>query len=570
MLFTSIRKAFFLLAVFLWAVSLAALPGYAPRAGAATGDASITIIYPNGNEVWELGSQQTIMWTYTGNPGSQVTIELRDGYSEPGYAGGSVYGIGKTSIGRNGVGSYTFIVPQNLRPACTYQAWVSVPNTRYRDQSDDDFKILPPGVWPPITLLSPNGGEVWAPGSTQTIRWRYTDELAWKTDGVDIYYFKPATTLEPLEYHKLGSAPLGQNGVGSYTWEISTRSGPGKSPGSGYKIAVVAHNQRFTRDTSDGCFTVGTGAPLQQESVGQPLVQPLVQPQVPGGETGHTGTALTETALTYNLPKQFSATQGANNWYYLFGNAASGPNRASWDNKVQPWGAVDRYSWNGGSGYSGPRYLEITGRDPNDWRKPGPGGWLQPGEGADISFGWRAPQAGTVYIQGMLNTTWTEATAGGSNDDGVWFSIWKGNNRLTREERVFRGNNERNRIPFVTQKATATVAAGDMIYFYVRRGNWQDCDGMYYSFTVSYGPSGDLDPPVSNHMVSGNTVSLIATDTNSGVAAIEYAVRDRAGKQSEWRTYQGPFPLTGIDKLMYRALDNTGNLEPYHLWSSCP
>ncbi|MGQ9756185.1 MAG: stalk domain-containing protein [Desulfotomaculales bacterium] len=546
--FRPMGKAFFLLVAFLAAVALAVPPGNTPAFAAASGDASITVVYPNGNEVWEMGSQQTIRWTYTGNPGSEVVIELRDGYSEPGYAGGKVYGVGRTSIGQNGVGSYTFTVPWDLRPACTYQVRISVPNARYNDRSDDDFKILPPGGQPPITLLSPNGGEVWAPGSTQTIRWLYTEELAGQTGSVDIYYFKNTNDY----YYKLGSAPLGQNGTGSYTWEISTKSGPGKSPGSDYKIAVVAHNQRFIRDTSDSFFTIGFAPPPQQERT----VQPPVEPQPPAGGT----------ALTYNLPSQFSATQGANNWYYLYGNLPAGPNQAAWDNQVSPWGVVDHYGWNGGSGYSGPRYLEITGRDPADWRKPGPGGWLQPGEGADISFGWKAPRAGTVYIRGMLNTSYPEATAGGATDDGVWFSIWKGNSRLTEEERVFRGNDQWSRTPFVTQKTTATVAAGDMIYFYIRRGNWQDCDGMYYSFTVTYDPNGDLDPPACNHMVSGGTVSLIATDTGSGVAAIEYAVHEEtSGKWSAWKTYQGPFAPTGIDELMYRAIDNAGNLGPYQL-----
>jgi len=550
--FRSMWKAFFLLVVFLAAVALVVPAGNTPAFAAASGDASITVVYPNGNEVWEAGSQQTIRWTYTGNPGSEVRIELRDGYSEPGYAGGRVYDIGKTSIGQNGVGSYTFTVPQNLRPACTYQVIIYVGGRA--DRSDDDFKILAPGGRPPITLLSPNGGEVWAPGSTQTIRWQYTEELAQQTNKVDIYYFKDKNVY----YYRLGTAPLGQNGTGSYTWEIKTNYGPGKALGSGYKIAVIASNQRFIRDTSDTGFTVGYAPSPQQE----PPVLPPVEPQPPVEQPVQP----VEARLVYNLPSQFSATQGADNWYYLHGNSPGGPRQAAWDNQVQPWGVVDHYGWNGGSGYSGPRYLEITGRDPADWRKPGPGGWLQPGEGADISFGWKAPRAGTVYIRGMLNTSYPEATAGGSNDDGVWFSIWKGNSRLTQEERVFRGNNESNRIPFVTQKTTATVAAGDMIYFYIRRGNWQDCDGMYYSFTVSYDPNGDLDPPACNHMVSGDTVSLIATDTGSGVAAIEYAVHEQAsGKWSAWKTYQGPFVPTGIDKLMYRAIDNAGNLGPYQL-----
>jgi hypothetical protein len=549
-----------MIVVFLCVISTVVMPEYAPRADAAAENPSITVVHPNGNEVWELGSQQTIVWTYTGNPGSQVTIELRDGYNEPGYAGGTARVVGKPSIGQNGIGTYTFVVPKDLRPACTYQVRVSVANTNYGDLSDDDFKILLPGERPPITVLSPNGREIWIPGSVQTIRWSYRSDLASKVKDVDIYWFKPAVGTTTQSYVKLGSAPLGQNGLGSYKWQISPTSGPGKSPGSDYKIAIVAHNDRFVRDTSDGCFTVGSASSPTQEPSGQPAEQRLIVPQPSVVSATHAGVA-----LTYNLPRQFSSVQGANNWYYLFGSSAKGPNRAAWDNRVQPWGTVDHYSWNGGSGSSGPRYLEITGRDPKDWRRPGTGGWLQPGEGADISIGWSAPQSGRVYIRGMLNTTWIDAIAGGSNDDGVWFSIWKGTSRLTQEERVFRGNDERNRAPSVVQTVATTVAPGDMIYFYVRRGNWQDCDGMYYSFTITYDPNADLEPPVSNFMVQGDTISLFAEDAGSGVATIEYFVRDWEGRQSEWRTYEGPLVLDNVEKLVFRAMDNVGNLEPYHI-----
>ncbi|MCL6639662.1 MAG: GPI anchored serine-threonine rich family protein, partial [Firmicutes bacterium] len=545
--FRSMWKAFFLLVVFLAAVALVVPAGNTPAFAAASGDASITVVYPNGNEVWEAGSQQTIRWTYTGNPGSQVSIYLNHTFRT------SLISklLATVPIGENGAGSYTFTVPQTQQPASNYEIRVtSVSSENIRDVSDCRFSIVPPGGQPAITLLSPNGGEVWAPGSTQTIQWRYTGELAGEKN-VYIAYIRPGSTV----WHWIKVAPLGQNGTGSFTWQIPANFTPGN-----YKIAVRGNSSNFGhwQDTSDGFFSIGTGPTPPPE----PPVLPPVEPQPPVEQPVQP----VEARLVYNLPSQFSATQGANNWYYLFGNAAGGRNQAAWDNQVQPWGVVDHYGWNGGSGYSGPRYLEITGRDQADWRKPGPGGWLQPGEGADISFGWKAPRAGTVYIRGMLNTSYPEATAGGSNDDGVWFSIWKGNSRLTQEERVFRGNNESNRIPFVTQKTTATVAAGDMIYFYIRRGNWQDCDGMYYSFTVSYDPNGDLDPPACNHMVSGDTVSLIATDTGSGVAAIEYAVREQtSGKWSAWKTYQGPFVPTGIDKLMYRAIDNAGNLGPYWL-----
>jgi len=271
-------------------------------------------------------------------------------------------------------------------------------------------------------------------------------------------------------------------------------------------------------------------------------------------------------ASIFNLPRQFSSAQGVNNWYYYIGTP-SRLQEAVFDNIVSPWGVVNTYTWNGGTGYSGPRYLQITGRDLNDWRNPGIGGWLIPGEGSDVVLGWKADRAGTVYISAMLNTCWADATSTSSRDDGVWFSIWKGTKCITDESRVFRGNNESNRISYVIKKTSIDVTTGDMIYFYIRRGNWQDCDEMYYSFTIAYESNADLDYPSSTHNISGGTVILSAVDNSSGIASIEYSLHDRnTNTWLPWAKYENSIVLpSNIDEIMYRAIDNVGNLEPYHI-----
>ncbi len=266
---------------------------------------------------------------------------------------------------------------------------------------------------------------------------------------------------------------------------------------------------------------------------------------------------------TYNLPGQFSGVQGQDGWYYFYGSIGS-PKFAYWGSVVRPWGDVGYYCWNGGE--DGPRYLEISGRGLEDWREQGAGGWLTTGEDADVIIGWKAPRSGTVYVKGMLQTSWQKADASSETDDGVWFSIHKlvghKDMKLTEEQRVFRGTGEDDRIDSVTQDATVSVNKDDLICFYIRRGVWQDCDGMYYSFTVSYDPAADMEPPVSTHDVSGNSLSIAATDDKSGVALIEYMnVDDGSG----WKAYTGPVQLAqGSYNISYRAIDNTGNVEPYH------
>jgi len=116
----------------------------------------LTVISPNGGEYWTIGSWQTINWTPAGVTGN-VRIQLS----------------------RNGGSNWTTIVAST--PNDGSQAWwviwpatnqarikvVSIANPTISDISDGNFTITWLGIW----VLSPNGGERWAVGSTRTIRW---------------------------------------------------------------------------------------------------------------------------------------------------------------------------------------------------------------------------------------------------------------------------------------------------------------------------------------------------------------------------------------------------------------
>lgn len=263
-------------------------------------------------------------------------------------------------------------------------------------------------------------------------------------------------------------------------------------------------------------------------------------------------------AETYNLPRQFSSTQGMHGWYYLYGDAPSGPNQATWDNTVSPWGVQAWSSWNGS-----PRFLYIGGRPLADWKaSSSPSAqMIQTGEHSDVSVGWKAPRAGTVEIAAQLNAGAPKPSCCDPYpDDGVWLSIYKGATRLTGEGHVFHGTTAADRKPNAFLTTTTTVAAGDRLYFYLRRGAWQDSDFSYYSFTVSYGTGGDLTPPHTERSVAGGTLTLTASDEGgSGVAVTEYTTG------TVWTRYSGPITVpSGTHDYQYRSLDNTGNVEAYH------
>ena len=279
-------------------------------------------------------------------------------------------------------------------------------------------------------------------------------------------------------------------------------------------------------------------------------------------------TTIATPITVWNLPRQYSGVQGQDNWYYYAHKQNSELTESNlqvlqFDNYVPSWGNLNRVSWNGDSGY-----LEIVGRDLQDWKRIGSGGasgWLHPGEYNynNVAIVWQAPLNGRVYIKGMLNTGNPDSTATSNSDDGVYFSIYHGMTLIAGPERVFRGNSEDNRIDYAYLETCALVNEGDKIYFYVDRGNWQDSDMMYYSFSVSYDPEADLEAPVSRDEVGENWLALFAEDTGSGVAKIEYCQYYPAFV--DWQEYTGTVVLQpGEYRFMYRAIDNNGNVEPYH------
>jgi hypothetical protein len=96
----------------------------------------ITVTIPNGGETWTKGTTQTITWTYSGNPGAYVKIELLQG----GTLNSTI--SSRTSRGSNGAGSYRWKISKNLTAGSNYQIRItSTTNSNYTDTSDGNFTI---------------------------------------------------------------------------------------------------------------------------------------------------------------------------------------------------------------------------------------------------------------------------------------------------------------------------------------------------------------------------------------------------------------------------------------------
>jgi hypothetical protein len=99
----------------------------------------IRVTSPVGGETWTAGSKHAITWTYLGNTGSKVNIELLEA--------GSVAALIKSgaSIGSNGTGSYSWTIPSSLtaESGCAIRV-TSVSNPSCSGESAQVFSIAEP------------------------------------------------------------------------------------------------------------------------------------------------------------------------------------------------------------------------------------------------------------------------------------------------------------------------------------------------------------------------------------------------------------------------------------------
>jgi hypothetical protein len=96
-----------------------------------------------------------------------------------------------------------------------------------------------------ITLTSPNGGEVWQRGQTQTITWNFAG-----TPGTHVrIQAMKGTRLVNVVFR----TPIGANGSGSFNWRIPRFFG---LTGNDIKLKITVTTNATITDTSDNFFTL--------------------------------------------------------------------------------------------------------------------------------------------------------------------------------------------------------------------------------------------------------------------------------------------------------------------------
>jgi len=106
---------------------------------------------------------------------------------------------------------------------------------------------------PKFKMVSPNGGESWARGSSHIIRWNYTGNPG---ATVNIVLLKGGTRNSTIT----SSTSVGAGGSGSYNWTVPAS----QTLGSDYKVRVVSASNSNYKDGSDANFTIASAsAPTQ-------------------------------------------------------------------------------------------------------------------------------------------------------------------------------------------------------------------------------------------------------------------------------------------------------------------
>jgi hypothetical protein len=177
----------------------------------------ITVNFPNGGESLQAGSAQTITWT--DNISEDVDIDL--------YKGGVFDSVIKSSTRSDGTTGWN--IPLGTIPGSDYMIKItSEDSATVFDFSDSVFTI-----YAPITVTTPNGGEILRAGSSQTVTW--IDGIA---ENVKIELFKGGVFNSTI----VASTPSD----GSHPWTV-----PGVADGSDYTIVITSTTTGTITDVSD-------------------------------------------------------------------------------------------------------------------------------------------------------------------------------------------------------------------------------------------------------------------------------------------------------------------------------
>lgn len=201
----------------------------------------LQIISPNGGENWMAGTIHPIRW---------IGHQVQGPFELALMRGDSVQPALVIAPGIPNLGFFRWQIPLGLEPANDYRMRIRQLNGNLIDLSDAPFTIFANQPPPPssVTLITPNGGESWAIGSTHTIVWTAPDL------NVPMQIWLLRENQRDRWRHII--TPNTPN-TGSFAWTIPARV----PPGDNYRILVRALHPAWQMDVSDTLFSIVSEAP---------------------------------------------------------------------------------------------------------------------------------------------------------------------------------------------------------------------------------------------------------------------------------------------------------------------
>lgn len=146
--------------------------------------------------------------------------------------------------------SYSWLIPTNLPVGTNLDVRVVARDTSGNwGETNAGPYLIHSGTAPTVTVLSPNGGELWNMGSQQQISWNLSAPNGATDFSVRFYHDNQVDFLR---------VPL-PSGNGTYTWTLPT---PFSTTNGLIHISVMDVNGNVAEDDSDGYFSVrDTSAP---------------------------------------------------------------------------------------------------------------------------------------------------------------------------------------------------------------------------------------------------------------------------------------------------------------------
>ena len=201
-----------------------------PVASAAPPGA-INVTSPKGGESWEIQSTQIIRWTYTGNIGPEVNVNL--------FMGGRfhtvIYSGVRTTPG--GSGAYTWKVFKTIIPRSDYQIQVVSASNPKAAGISSPFTIKQiPGPAPKLTITEPGQGTTIKQGAVFYIRYTYTGDFS----TFKIELLKDNTVVKVID-----PVNISYSGKGQYHAIMDENQPPGD-----YQIRVSGNQARLATATA--------------------------------------------------------------------------------------------------------------------------------------------------------------------------------------------------------------------------------------------------------------------------------------------------------------------------------